>query len=303
MGHLWAILLAGGEGTRVRELMRSPGGLAIPKQFCSFRDGATLLGRTLERARAVSGHQRIVPVVMEHHRRWWSTELRSLPAENLLVQSRNRGTAVAVFLALARILSRDPDATVVIFPSDHDVEDETALRTVVVGAVRTARRWAGHIVLIGVEAEAADAEYGWIIPAVGSRELSRAVLGFVEKPDAAEAARLRRRGALVSSMIAAAEGGGLMDLLRRRLPELLCPGDALPTRDFSRDLLQPSVEKLRVLRALRCGWTDLGTPHRVQRWRESHRATFARKEVPLPVGGGSDGEFAGATASGSRRLS
>jgi mannose-1-phosphate guanylyltransferase len=274
MGHLWAILLAGGEGVRVRELTRSPAGAAVPKQFCCFRDRATLLGRTLERARAVSGRRRVVPVVMEHHRCWWSTELDRLPSENVVVQSGNHGTAGAVFLALARILPRDPGATVVIFPSDHDIEDEAALRRVVDEAVRTARRWAGQVVLVGVEPEEADPEYGWIIPSAGSREPSRAVLGFIEKPDAAQAARLCGRGALVSTLIAAAEGAGLMDLLRSRLPELLGPSDAMPARDFSRDVLMPSAANLRVLRAPRCGWTDLGTPHRVRRWRESHGAAL-----------------------------
>lgn len=274
MSHLWAILLAGGEGVRVRELTRSPAGVAVPKQFCCFRDRTTLLGRTLERARAVSGSRRVVPVVMEHHRCWWSTELDRLPGENLVVLSRDHGTAGAVFLALARILPRDPGATVVIFPSDHDIEDEAVLRRVVEDAVRTARRWTGHVVLVGVEPEEADPEYGWIIPSVGSREPSRAVLSFVEKPDAAQAARLFGRGALVSTLIAAAEGEGLKDLIRSRLPELRGPSDAMPARDFSRDVLMLSVDKLRVLRAPRCGWTDLGTPHRVRRWRESHRAAL-----------------------------
>jgi mannose-1-phosphate guanylyltransferase len=160
-------------------------------------------------------------------------------------------------------------------------------------------------VLLGIEPDDPDPEYGWIVPAVGGDGLSRSVSQFVEKPDAARSARLMADGALVNSFIFVATARHLLRLYEESLPSLLrdflmslplrewgreamqALYRFLPARDFSRDLLQPLAGRLRVLEVPACGWTDLGTPMRVARWMETHRpvaaGTKTRRRVPAAL--------------------
>ncbi len=287
---LWVVVLAAGDGSRLIEWTRDGTGRPVPKQYFSFGAGESMLARTLARARRLVATTRILTVVAEQHREWWARELQGLPAENVVVQPRNRGTAAGILLPLLRLLTRDPDAAVVILPSDHYVEHEEVLRQATLRAIGHVSREPWSIVLLGIEPDDPDPEYGWILSAPGETRTIRSVLRFVEKPGAAEAARLMAEGALVNSFIFAATARQLLRLYEESQPALLrhylmnlplrgwgrealeALYRFLPARDFSRDLLQPSASRLRMQQVGPCGWTDLGTPGRVARWMEKRRA-------------------------------
>jgi mannose-1-phosphate guanylyltransferase len=120
----WGIVLAGGEGRRLQSLTRDEQGRVVPKQFCSFLGTQSLLRSAIDRMAEVVERQRIIVVVAASHRRWWQRELVDIEPENILVQPVNRGTACGVLLPLAHLAARDPEARVVVAPSDHFVEDE-----------------------------------------------------------------------------------------------------------------------------------------------------------------------------------
>src|SRR5262245_31154240 len=105
----WAIVLAAGEGKRLRELTMR-GGIDTPKQFCSLRGGRSLLGDALARAARIAPRKRMLVVVAAEHRRFWERELADLPRENVIVQPANRGTAAGVLLPALTVLERDPEA-------------------------------------------------------------------------------------------------------------------------------------------------------------------------------------------------
>jgi len=290
---LWVVVLAAGDGSRLIEWTRDGTGRPVPKQFYSFGAGESMLARTLARARCLVPRSRILTVVAEQHREWWERELQEFPAENTVVQPRNRGTAAGILLPLLRLLTRDPDAAVVILPSDHYVEREEVLRQATLRAVGHVAREPWSIVLLGIEPDDPDPEYGWILPAPGEARTVRPVLRFVEKPGAQEAARLMAEGALVNSFVFVATARQLLRLYEESQPALLrhylmnlplrgwgrealeALYRFLPARDFSRDLLQPSASRLRLQQVAPCGWTDLGTPGRVARWMERRRAAGA----------------------------
>lgn len=277
--HHWAIVLAAGEGTRLRALTTSGDGVAVPKQFCSLRGGESLLRSAFARARQVVGFDRIVTVVAREHADWWVPDLAGTPRRNVVVQPRPRGTATGLLLPLVDVLFRDPDAFVAVFPSDHYVAREEILARALDEAFEAAHAFG--VVLLGITPESPETEYGWILPA-GRARPSR-VTTFVEKPHRGRATELRRDGALWNSFILVARGGALLDLYEETHPELVdslldclgregwMPGtleslyERLPERDFSRDVLARAPEALRVLEVPLCGWTDLGTPERVQR--------------------------------------
>jgi mannose-1-phosphate guanylyltransferase len=273
-GNPWSIILAGGEGRRLRELTTTRAGVTVPKQFCSLNGGPSLLGNTLRRAEALSKRERTVVVVSARHERFWSEELRWLPSENVIVQPQGRGTGPGLLLPLLSILERDPAAEVLVLPSDHHVDDERTLRAAFELALDSVRQDPRQIVLLGVTPDAPDTQYGWIVPSDGAA-LAQGASGielFVEKPDRETARRLQMRGALWSSFLFASQGLALLAAFSRAQPALVRafaerPLEEvyrkIPAVDFSREVLERVADRLGVVRVPPCGWSDLGTPDRI----------------------------------------
>ncbi len=264
----WSIVLAGGDGTRLRRLT------TIPKQYCSLGAGPSLLRMAFARAERVCPRDRITTVVAEQHRDWWKLECNHLPGPNVVVQPRNCGTAPGVLLPLLAILLRDAQATVVLFPSDHFVADEGAVESAVRQGLAYVEWEPEKLVLLGMAPDDGDSAFGWIVPEVTGDSAIRPVLCFVEKPEPAVAAGLLERGGLWNSFILVARGQALLDLYEQRQPRLAAALGAesaavayetLASTDFSRDVLEGAEERLAVVPVGPCGWSDLGTPERVAR--------------------------------------
>ena len=132
----------------------------------------------------------MVTVVAAQHRRWWEAPLWSLPPSNVIVQPENKGTAVGLLLPLLHIVRRDPNATVVVLPSDHFVRDEAVLARGLQQAARLARVDPQHVYLLGLVPEEIDPELGYILPEERTRQVSRRVRQFIEKPPFAMAREL-----------------------------------------------------------------------------------------------------------------
>ncbi len=284
--HVWVVVLAAGEGKRVMNLTFDRSGRPAPKQFSSIDGAATLLGATLERAKEISPPERIVPIVAAQHRHWWASELAEIPPGNVIVQPENRGTAAGILLPLLWITRHDPDATLVILPSDHDVACGDTLHLAILNAIHCAEQTEAGIVLLGVTPEGPETGYGWIVPCPAGCGCLLPVASFREKPDASVAASLFNDGALLNSFILIGNGRFLLDLFETALPQLwrsfqpVINGrwDAswrdrdfvrlyrsVPALDFSKDLLERAAQKLWVYPVPACGWLDLGTPERLTR--------------------------------------
>lgn len=280
----WALVLAGGEGTRLRALTTTPSGTAIPKQFCSLHGGPSLLQEALRRALTIADKARTCAVVAEQHRRWWEAPLWALPATNVIVQPQNRGTAIGILLGLLDIVARDPEAQVVLLPSDHHVQQESVLTSSLRAALEQLE-WRFHeSLLLGIEPDYADPDLGYIVPGSTDGRGALTVARFVEKPPRALAYELIRHGALWNAFIVVSQALTLLELFRKRIPEIVNAMRAarerdrqagrggaataelyekLPVVDFSRDIVTGQASQLRVLPVRPCGWSDLGTPKRV----------------------------------------
>ena len=267
MAHaeLWGVVLAGGEGLRLRSLTTDADGVPVPKQFCSLGNGRSMLGDALDRIRLRVPPERTFVVVTEAHRRWWEPELAAHPPERIVVQPTNRGTAVGILAPLQLIAARGPEANVLVAPSDHAVDDATAFEGSLTVALDFVELRPGRVVLLGVEPEGPEgADYGWIVPVPSSGPV-RAVSRFVEKPGVERLSALRAQGGLWNSFVFVGRVGTLLGLFERTTPELFRrdpPGRPL---DFSRDVLERVTDALAVVTVPECGWIDLGTPDRVAR--------------------------------------
>jgi mannose-1-phosphate guanylyltransferase len=281
--ELWALVLAGGEGSRVRHLTTDATGRSVPKQYSSPDGGASMLRKTLNRAQCMVPRERVAVVVARQHREFWKRELTDLPPRNVIVQPRNRGTGLGLLLGLLHIQMHSSRCQLLVLPSDHHVVDEAALRVCLLRAVKNAGRPGGRPTLLGVTPERTDGELGWILAAGSGGPHIRPVVGFVEKPSPTEARELAARGALVNSMIMAAQGERLVELFTDTAPrsvellrahltasggrtdELDALYEVLPTCDLSRDVLESVANRLAVAPAGPCGWIDIGTPDRLSR--------------------------------------
>ena len=283
VSNAWALVLAAGEGSRLRSLTTTPAGVAVPKQFCSLQGGPTLLDEALQRARAVAPSTQVCAVVAEQHRTWWQPALAALAPGNVIAQPCNRGTAHGILLPLLQIMARDPDALVLLLPADHHVQDEATLMHSLRRATTLATAYPMSVLLLGVEPEHPDTELGYILPTdKGSAGLSR-VRRFMEKPRLEVASTLLDQGALWNVFIVVATARALLALYERDLGATVNAMRAIVARgrdsaasadlanlyqtlasvDFSAAVLEGQEARLRVLPVPRCGWSDLGTPQRV----------------------------------------
>lgn len=287
--HRWALVLAAGEGSRLRALTTQPCGTPVPKQYCSLHGGASLVEDAIHRAQSQVTAHRVCAIVAQQHHRWWSTidALTQLPPGNLIVQPRNRGTAIGILYSLIHILSQDPDAQILLLPSDHYVAEEDVLNGSLGAAMTHVAQAPDCPVLLGLHPDEPDSELGYIMPGAPDALGARAVARFIEKPALTAATHLVRSGGLWNMFIIAASARSLLNLFLPRFAPIVMEmqvivGSALQTRsagggwpaivdmytrlpelDFSRDLLEGRESALRVLRVPPCGWSDLGTPHRV----------------------------------------
>lgn len=282
--NTWALVLAAGEGTRLRSLTTNPGERPVPKQFCSLNGGRTLLEDAIARAGMITSEAFICTIVAEQHREWWAAPLAHLPPGNVISQPLNRGTAIGILYPLLHILERDPDARIVLLPSDHYVRQEPVLVKSVREALGQLARNGGAPVLLGLQPTEADPDLGYIVPGEFGANVGRSIVRFVEKPPAKLASQIIIHGGLWNTFIIAASGHGLLDLFRRCYPQIVealhrivaGQGSAsdgfttlrqlyehLPQIDFSRDILEVCSSSLGLVYVPACGWSDLGTPQRV----------------------------------------
>jgi len=289
-GESWAILLAAGDGRRIQGLTHDRAGAPVPKQFWSADGQESMLRWTVKRAARIVSWDRIVTVVAAQHRRWWKTELSDLPRTNIVVQPENKGTAPGILLPLLYVLRQDPLARVVVLPSDHHVSDEAPLREAIVRATAAAEEHHDRVVLLGMTPTSPDVEYGWIVPDDADTPVRHVSL-FVEKPCRERVRALMSQGAVLNSLILVAAGTALLQLYAKNTPELseefatwVDDDDSswarlqglyrhVPRCDFSRHVLEHSCDRLDVVRVDDCGWSDLGTPTRLNEYRAATSLT------------------------------
>jgi mannose-1-phosphate guanylyltransferase len=285
--HPWALILAGGDGLRLRPLTRHISGDLRPKQYCPILDGETLLDATRRRAGLVVPETRHVIVVTRSHAPYYGYLRDEMPSQHLVVQPENRGTAPGILYPLLRIAAEAGDAPVVILPSDHHVSDEHVLAAHLREALVAVSERPEAIVVLGIGARGPETDYGWIEPATMPLPRTGPALfpirRFWEKPSAPVAQCLLARGCLWNSFMMAGFVGTFLRLIEETIPSLLtdfAPLRSAATADeqartceavyaglsstnFSERVLAPGTHRLVTLPVKDVRWSDWGHTSRV----------------------------------------
>ncbi len=286
-----AVILAGGEGTRLSGLTHRLTGRLIPKQFCHLFGGQTMLDLTRRRVGLRFPNDRLTTVVTRVHHEFYKTLLKDLSFGEFVIQPQNRGTAPAIIYALFRMSRVMPRGAIAIFPSDHWFSDDARLMAFIDGAFDALNSCPDQVLLLGIKPDRAEAQYGWIEagdPLVRNRFTTGRILSvkrFWEKPSGAIADELYRRGCLWNSCIMVANIPTLLNLYAKTVPDLytsflrirptlgtifehravqLLYNRLQPTH-FSESILETSPTSFAVLTVIGLEWTDLGTPDRLLR--------------------------------------
>ncbi len=273
-------------------------GVDRPKQYCAFVGSRSMFQHTIERAGAVVPEDHVVTIIGRGHDKFVSETANTRVPGLVVEQPRNLGTGPGVFLPTAYVLADNPEATVLLLPSDHFVSPEWRFRDHLNHAFELAERHCEQIILVGAIPDRAETDYGWIAPDHARSEEhgnpthdSMKVLYFQEKPDGRTARALLKQGCLWNTMVTAVKAKTLWNLGRQCLPEMMCQFDAflmvlravrekrldpgveasalatvysnLAPADFSRDILQRVSNRCMVLPMDGVDWCDWGRPQRV----------------------------------------
>jgi mannose-1-phosphate guanylyltransferase len=268
----WSLILAGGDGVRLKPLTRAITGEGRPKQFCPLLDGETLLDRTRRRVDLLTRFDHQAIVVTQHHEPFYAPLLRDLAPGRLVVQPDNRGTAAGLLYPLLRIADLAGDVPVAIFPSDHFVDDDAAFVASAAAALDAIQARPDLVVLLGIEPDTPETEYGWIEaderPLPMDNALVFPIRRFWEKPSAELATTLLARRCLWNSFVMVGRVSAFIDLIRGGTPELVEAFEplrraALPSINFSERVLVPGASRLGTVRVKGVEWSDLGNAERV----------------------------------------
>lgn len=174
--------MAGGKGTRFWPLSREK----RPKHLLSITGEKSIIKYTVERIAPLVPEDNIMIVTGESHSDEIKKELRNLPEENIIVEPMGRNTAPCIGLAALSIRKKNPDAVMVVLPSDHLIGDEKNFISVLSDAADMAKR-GDYLVTVGIQPTKPETGYGYIergnaFDTIGNSAIYD-VQSFREKPD------------------------------------------------------------------------------------------------------------------------
>jgi len=287
------IILSGGSGKRLRDIVYRRRADYLPKQYLNFIGTRSMLEHTFDRAETLIPAEKLLVVIAKEHLKFEEVrrQMASRPRKSVVLQPENKDTAPGLLLPLMHLYKRYPEATVAVFPSDHFILEEYLFMRHVDSAFQMVESDGSRIVLLGTEPHEPDPEYGYIVPGERiehpGRDGSRTVEMFVEKPSMEAAKKIIRAGALWNTLVLVVRCNTLLQAIRRAAPELYrsfepienAIGTAdeqrvveevyykLPKLNFSKGILEVlSLEHrqaLVVLSVPEVTWSDWGTSNRL----------------------------------------
>ena len=192
MNHTYAVIMAGGGGTRLWPVSRKK----HPKHILPLLGEDTLFQSTVARLEELVPLDQILIVTAEGQAEELEKQAPGIPAKNFLIEPEPRGTASVVGLAASVLAKRDPEAVMLVLPSDHYIRNRDLFHLVMRAAVQVAHK--GYLVTLGITPSFPSTGYGYIQRGELLHEKYNypvyRVLHFTEKPDEEKAREMLARG-------------------------------------------------------------------------------------------------------------
>jgi len=256
------VIMAGGSGTRLWPLSRA----GYPKQFLVLAGNSSLFQQAASRLAALAGEGLTVaaPVIVgnDEHRFMVLDQLREIGQDPraAVLEPMGRNTAPALTLAALQAMADGTDPVLVVTPADQTVVDEPAFAAAMRDAVRQAAD--GRIVILGIKPDRAETGYGYI-----RAHADGSVAQFVEKPDAATAARYVADGYCWNGGMFVLRASTWMNALERHRPDIAAATrKAFDVRQLDQKFVRPGKAEFAAVPAEsidyavmeRCPGTDIG---------------------------------------------
>lgn len=155
--NTYALILAGGSGQRFWPVSRD----CLPKQLLRLFDNKSLLEHTVARLEGLVPRENIIILTNHQQLEGVRAALPDFPAGNIITEPEKRDTAPAIALAVGWVAARDPQATMMVLPSDHLIKDVAAFQQVLQTACAAARDHQA-LVTIGIKPTWACPSYGYV---------------------------------------------------------------------------------------------------------------------------------------------
>ncbi len=270
--NLFGVIMAGGVGSRFWPASTEK----TPKQFLDLTGtGKSLLRQTFERLNQFIPSENILVVTNQRYRDIILQDLPELTGNSVLTEPVMRNTAPAVLYASNRIHAINPEATLLITPSDHYIDDEKTFEKNVLKAARFARQ-NNALMTLGIQPLSPHTGYGYIeFDKTDSSEIKK-VIRFTEKPDRETAQKFLEQGNFLwNAGIFVWTTSAIRQAFKQHLPEMFekmesdvygTPEEAKFIREIFPGLQNISVdygilEKADNVYVLPAGfqWNDLGS--------------------------------------------
>lgn len=187
MDHFYAVVMAGGSGTRFWPLSRKH----QPKQTLPILGGVTMVRQTVERLFPLFDPRRIFVVTAREHSDLVRRDLDLLPAENIIDEPQGKDTAAAIGLAATFLQWRDPEAVFAVLPADHYIDSPDRFQKSLARAAEAAR--SGSFVTFGIKPRYPAQCYGYLHRGEKQGDFYK-VRRFCEKPKLGPAQEFVRSG-------------------------------------------------------------------------------------------------------------
>ncbi len=277
MEHTYAIIMAGGGGTRLWPVSRKE----KPKQLLPLLGKETLFQSTVNRLEKLFPPERILVVTVEEQAREMQIQSPEIPLENYLIEPSPRGTASVVALAAAVLKRRDPEAMMAILTADHFIRNKDLFRYLIRTAFDVAAK--DYLVTLGITPTFPSTGYGYIEQGEhldGDYNYPvYTVKRFKEKPDQSTAEQLLRAGDHSwNSGMFIWKADAILAEIKRQMPELSHAVNSIaeawntPQRDeilgsYWQGLKSQTIdygimekaERVAILPAGGLGWSDVGS--------------------------------------------
>ncbi len=217
MKNRYAVIMAGGSGTRLWPMSRSK----FPKQLLKITpEGKSLLRATVERLLGMFSYDEIYIIAAEHHIKPIMQDIPELPTENLIGEPIGRDTANAVGLSAAVLAERDANATMGIFTADHLIEPKDKFQNALRRAYESVERQPEYLATFGVKPAFAHTGLGYIHRGEKMADAIYRVHEFKEKPNLRKAEEYLSCGEYYwNSGMFVWKVSTILDELKRHLPE------------------------------------------------------------------------------------